>query len=539
MIAATKIKVSLLGILFILLGPLGVVTVRSSDFRLPPIHTPKNNQVRQFKMVGNTVYSAATLLKLTDPYLNCELTPAIAGKLRHELTLFYVSKGYINSGAAIPGPPDKNGVVVIRIIEGQLNDIIITGLKRLSETYLKKRIASGAGPPLNIYALQEQIRILHENVLIRRMTAELKPGDHPGVALLYVNVKEARPCRLGFQFDNDRSPSVGGFQLQADTAYLNVTGWGDSLHVGLDFTQGLKEINAFYSIPITARDLTLNLKYKKNSAQVVEKPFDELDIASEAEDYGLSLSRPFIKTPGRELKLEIAAEKRHTMTSLLDRRFSFSPGVIDGEADVTVIRFAQEWLDLNSAQVLAVRSIFGIGINALNATQNPTGPDGEFFVWLGQIRWARHLENLWNSQLILCTDLQLSADPLLPMEKFSVGGADSVRGYRKNQLVKDNALVASAELRIPLGRVSIPGFSQGPEGQLIFAPFFDFGWAEDVEKRDTDPDAIYSLGAGLRWDPFPGLHAHVYYGYGFQSMENISRDLQDEGVCFQIRWDLF
>ena len=35
-------------------------------------------------------------------------------------------------------------------------------------------------------------------------------------------------------------------------------------------------------------------------------------------------------------------------------------------------------------------------------------------------------------------------------EKFSLGGVNSVRGYRENELVSDNGVIGSMELRIPL-----------------------------------------------------------------------------------------
>ncbi len=66
----------------------------------------------------------------------------------------------------------------------------------------------------------------------------------------------------------------------------------------------------------------------------------------------------------------------------------------------------------------------------------------KLLAWLGQFQLAHRL---WDSdnQVILRADAQLTRDPLLPIEKFAVGGANTVRGYRDNQLVRDNGLVLS------------------------------------------------------------------------------------------------
>ena len=67
--------------------------------------------------------------------------------------------------------------------------------------------------------------------------------------------------------------------------------------------------------------------------------------------------------------------------------------------------------------------------------------------------------------------MQLTPDPLLPIEQIAIGGIDTVRGYRENQLVVDNGWMTSAELRIPLGQVTVPGLSEAPDdGALQLVP---------------------------------------------------------------------
>ena len=44
--------------------------------------------------------------------------------------------------------------------------------------------------------------------------------------------------------------------------------------------------------------------------------------------------------------------------------------------------------------------------------------------------------------LIVRQTLQLASEPLLNIEKFALGGINTVRGYRENQFVRDNGLAA-------------------------------------------------------------------------------------------------
>lgn len=124
-----------------------------------------------------------------------------------------------------------------------------------------------------------------------------------------------------------------------------------------------------------------------------------------------------------------------------------------------MVRASQEWVHRTPEQVWAVRSTFSVGVDLLGATINAGAvPDGRFFAWLGQFQWVRRLWDT-DSQLILRSDLQIAADPLLPLEKLAIGGAVTVRGYRENVFARDNGWVSSLEFRIPIFRLPLPWLS--------------------------------------------------------------------------------
>jgi hemolysin activation/secretion protein len=184
--------------------------------------------------------------------------------------------------------------------------------------------------------------------------------------------------------------------------------------------------------------------------------------------------------------------------------------------------------------VLAVRSVFSVGINAFGATISDTGTDGRFFSWLGQIQWIRQLTES-GLQMVFRTDIQLANDSLLPMERFSIGGMNSVRGYRENQLVRDNGVASSFELRIPII------YNRQREVVVQFAPFTDVGWSWNTKKETPSPWPvnISSLGAGIRWAISRKANFVIYAGYPLRKIHNLSNDLQDEGIHFQLSWQVF
>jgi hemolysin activation/secretion protein len=487
--------------------------------------------VRRIILEGNTVFSSAELAAITAHYEGRVISSDELLELRDKITLHYIEHGYINSGAIIPDQDVIDGVIRLRIIEGELTSLEINGNQRLRPNYIRKRVLLGSGPPLNVNELQQQLQLLQENPLIDRINAALSPGARPGESKLDVSIAESRPYQVWLSLDNHRPPSVGATQGTISGEHLDLTGNGDALRGNYSLTDGLNDYYIDYRLPVTAHDTVIGTYFEKTTSDVVENPFDALDIKSDSWILGLLLRQPVYRRPGEEFALGVVLERKHSETSLLGEPFSFAEGVDDGKSDVTALRFTQDWLKRTRNRVLAARSVFSFGLHALGATNNDSKPDGEFSAWLGQFQWAQRLDE--GDEIILRTDAQLTQDPLLPMEKFVVGGADTVRGYRENLLVRDNGLVASIELRVPV----LPDMTG--DVRLRLATFGDYGRSWNHEST-PDHKNIASAGLGVLMD-YQRLHAQLYWAKAFDHIDNyeLDHDLQDDGVSFSVSYAIF
>lgn len=515
---------------------------------LPPVPpAPKDElssgvrvQVREIKLSGNTVFSDEELAQVTRPYENRVVTSEELQELRYQLTLYYVERGYINSGAVIPDQRVQDGVIRLQIIEGELSEIDISGNGRLRSSYIRNRLSRKTDAALNIEALQQRLQLLQQSDLIERLNAELLPGLRPGEAKLNVAIERENPWLFSVVAANNRSPSVGAERVEAFIGHRNLTGWGDTLAVRYGLSDGADDVGVFYSIPLNAQDTILRLSYDRSDSSVVEEPFADLDIDSELETYSIGITHPVHRTPTQNFSLGLSFDRRRSETSLLGRPFSFSPGAEDGESTVSVLRISQDWLWRSLDQVLAARSTLSWGTGILGATENDFEPDGKFLAWLGQFQWVKRFGER-GYQVLFRSDLQLAADALLSLEQCAVGGLDTVRGYRVNQLVRDNCGIVSAELRIPVFRLPIPRLSRGPEdGVVQLAPFADFGGGWNTDQPTPDPDTISSVGIGVRWGPNPNIYGELYWGYAFRDIDRPEDDdLQDDGISFRVVARLF
>jgi hemolysin activation/secretion protein len=514
--------------------------------------------VREIKVTGSTAFTAEELAKVTAPYLNRELTSEDLEALRVALTVLYVNNGYVNSGAILPDQTVTDGVVNYQIIEGSLTGVEVRGNQWFRSSYFQKRFSLDAGPPLNVNALQQRLQLLLEDSRIQRLNAELRPGVARGEGILDVRVEERTPYSMSFEYNNYQSPAVGENRGIVVLEHQNVTGNGDVFTGQYGRSRGLNPLLDFkYSIPVTARDTTLSYQYRRNTFAVVEAPFDELDINSKSDVYTLSVRHPVYRTLNNDIVLELTGERLSHKTTLLGEKFSLEPGAQDGRTAVTALRPALEWVYKSPTQVIAARSRFSFGIDAIDATVNSNGlPDGKFFAWLGQFQWVRRL-GILDSYFIFRTDAQLANDPLLSLEQISVGGRYSVRGYRENTMLRDRALITSFETRLPLMPLmqrflGVELTSYGVQ-YLELAPFYDFGRGWNKEQKTPAPQDISSVGVGFRWGLtvtpsgphffgwLPPLRPQfeVYWGHRLRKVFNPRDSLQDNGVHMQFILGVF
>jgi len=515
------------------------------SLRLPPTLPTGEGQelfldkvfVRKILVTGNSVFTSEELSEITAPYESRSLTSEDLESLRRALTLRYVNAGYINSGAILPDQAVREGVITFQIVEGVLSQISVEGNKWFRESYIRDRIELGAGPPVNVNPLQERLQLLQQDNRLRAIHAELRPGVKPGEAVLKVNVDEKTPFYAWFAFNNYQSPSVGAERGLLTLAHQNLTGHGDILSLTLGRSEGLNpQIDVWYLLPVTVHDTTLLLRYRKNDYAVIDEIFDPLDTRSESDIYEITLRHPLVRTLHHEFALALTGESLQDKTFLLGEPFSFYPGVENGESKVTALRFSQEWTYRTQREVVAARSRFSFGIDALDATSHSSHsvPDGKFLAWLGQFQWARALKT-WDMQLLFRTDAQISNQPLLPLEQIAVGGRYTVRGYRENLLVRDQAVIASVELRIPI-------VQNAPWAEFLqLVPFSDYGYAKNRDLPSFDPRSIYSVGLGFRWGvplmKSPAelkLDFELYWGYALKDVSAPDHNIQDEGIHFQI-----
>lgn len=504
--------------------------------------SPATITVLRYEVEGSTVFDAAELAVVTQPFVG-KVSFSQLLQARSAITQLYVDRGYVTSGAFIPPQTLEAGVVKIQVIEGRLEDVRISGTQRLRPHYIRSRLERAGSQPLNVQALLEGLKLLQIDPLLSSISADLQAGIEPGTSLLDVTIAEADPFSATVSLDNGRSPSVGSFRRKIALRHGNLVGIGDALDLAYSNTQGSNALDLGYAVPLNARNGTLRLAYGRTRSEVIEKPFNILDITAKSIYYEGTYRQPLYQTASEEFALGFTLSRQESQTKLgIDNigGVPLSPGADDqGRTKISALRFFQEWNQRSSQQVLAARSQFSLGTpwfdatqNSFDATQNAKAPDSNFFSWRGQGQWVRLLAP--ETLMLVRGDVQLSDRTLVPLEQFGIGGQNSVRGYRQDALLTDNGLLVSGEVRLPIARI--------PDWDTVvqLAPFIDLGhgWNKNSD-RQPEEQTLVGTGLGLIWRQGKNFSARLDWGIPLRDIRNTRNTLQEKGLYFSVNYTPF
>lgn len=495
--------------------------------------------VRRFEFVGNRVFSDARLGAVVADYLWRPMDILELEQARLAITKLYIENGYVNSGAIVENLPDTEGVVAIRIVEGELTQANIEGVKWVREGFYRSRLGVGSGRPLSSDSLRQELRLWRQQYPVEQVNAELRPGALPGQAVIDVAIRERFPYHLGVQYANDRPPSTGSDRISVALEVESLTRNADRLHIDYGIVrggrwvedaewQGWDDLAVSYRIPVNSRDTSLSAWYSRYHVAVTEEAFRELHITAESESFGVSLSHPVIRSPSRELTLSLAGERRVNRNFLLGRPYSFSPGSIEGESVVHALRLSGQWVQRGARQVIAGRLTLSWGIDALGATRNSGAlPDGQFVGILGQARYLRRIGRTPHQWAVKLAG-QYTPDPLLTLEQLAMGGGDTVRGYRENTLIRDYGAMATLEAHLAVWT------RKDAQPIVRLVPFASLGAGWNNDRSTPHPSDIESAGVGMVVTPIRQIEASLFWGYAFRELEYTTYNLQDDGIHFRL-----
>lgn len=491
--------------------------VEGDDIKIP---------VSKIEVTGSTVFTEQELNSITKPLEGKTVKLAQLRNAARAITLKYLEQGYITSRAIVPQQKIEDGIVEIKVIEGSIGEIQIEGNNRLRENFVRKRLELGVGTPVKVDDIEGQLQLLRSNQAIDNIEANLQPAPGEGESSLVVEIDEANPWLIGGEINNYDTVATGAEKISLTFGHRNLTGNSDQLR-GI-FSQALSasswSIDTSYSLPLNAKDGTLQLRVNVDRNEIVGDEFEDLDLEGDSELYEISFRQPLTRNLRKEFALSLGF-------SYQESRDFFNGVRLNETIRTSTIKFGQDYTKRDVQGVWAFRSQLNLGFDGSDdgealINNDDEQPDDVFVSWLGQAQRLQRINP--NNLLVLQADLQFTPSNLSTAEQFVIGGAQSVRGYRQNARLGENGFRLSVEDRITL----IKNQDNAPMFQI--APFADLGvvWGDSTE--DTEDNFLAGIGLGLIAEPVRGLNLRLDYAPPLIDLDDTGDNVQEDGFYFRI-----
>ena len=505
-----------------------------------PEATAKTNEtiaqatINQVQLTGNTVLTPEAIASILQPLQGKAITLEQVKAAAEAITQIYISNGYITSAAQFdPSDPQSvvNGVAQIKAIEGQIERVDIVGTTQTNPDYVRSRVELGITKPFNANAAEDQLRLLKADPLFTKVTSSLKPSSEPGKSLLVVEVEESKQFGGSVSFDNYSPVAVGSERMGVGLTYRNLTGLGDLLSASYyrSTTGGSNLYDFSYSIPVNPMNGTVAIRYAPNNYRITDPDFAAFNIRGASSLYDIVYRQPLIRNPREEFALSLGFAHQTGQTFLFENLatpFGIGPDA-NGVSTTSVFRFGQDYTLRDNDGAWSMRSQFNLGTGLFNATYVTT-PNAGFFSWTGQ---AQRVQVLGSDALLIASfDSQLAANPLLPSQQFTIGGGQSLRGFRQNARSGDNGIRFSLETR------SVAMRDQETNRAILqITPFIDLGaiWNHGNNPTPSSSQNFLAAGGlGLMIEPIERFLIRIDAAIPFVNLQGRGNNLQDAAIYF-------
>lgn len=476
--------------------------------------------VWEYRVLGNSVLPRADIETLLYANLGPGKTLDDVEKARVVLETAYRDKGYGTVFVDIPEQDVGEGIVRLRVTEGTINRVRISGGRYFSNRQIKAAVPEAtAGKVPHLPTVQQQLADLNSQSVDRNVVPVLKAGPRPGTVDLNLNVKDEAPLHASVELNDQYTNSTSKLRAIAALSYDNLFGRLDSLALQYQTSpQEMNEVSVFAAsytarLPDSRSKLAFFFIDSDSDIATVGDAGASVTVLGKGQIFGTRYINPFYT----------AADATHVFIGSVEYK-DFDETVFASDLLRTPISYINLSAGHTSAwrmdkQVVTLASSANFGIRGM--ANNPE----EFRDKRAHARpnyWNLRADTSYTLQLPLKLNVRLrgsgqyAVDPVISNEQFSIAGADGVRGYLEAEQLGDIGFKTSAELVYS----PIDLFAQRAQAGVFM--FYDFGRMSRLEPlRDSvtgllveNVDQTFrSAGVGFDFNAFGFLSGSLTWAY--------------------------
>lgn len=461
--------------------------------------------ILEFEVEGNSVLPVTAIEQAVMPFMGESRELADVEKAREALERAYQQAGYLTVFVDVPEQRVEDGVVRLHITEGRVDRLRVTGSRYYSQGVIRERVSELAeGKVPNFNTVQQQVATLQREQ--RQLQPVLRPGREPGTVEAELKVTDQLPLSGSVELTNRHAADTSATRLSATLRYDNLFQRDHAISLtAIVAPQQIDEsrvLVANYTAPMGDGDTLVG--YVVVSDSLLE-PLGAVSVVGQGVTVGVRWVRSFYR-PGSSHSLVAGADFKR-----LDQRTD----IADLNAVTNPLRYVPmqlgysgqwngEWgrTAVDTSFVFGIKALLLRSISCTDDANIPAidqfqcsrnGADGGFAYWRGDVR---HSLALAGGDLAMRLGWQLASQPLVSGEQYTLGGAETVRGYLEAEAAGDHALLGSLEWR-SANLLGADTPASAARRDLSLLAFVDAARATTLKPFPGQPRRVPLLGTGL------------------------------------------
>jgi hemolysin activation/secretion protein len=447
------------------------------------------------------------------PFLGQPLTKDLLKQVQQEIVKYYQEQGNSFVFASMPSQEITDGIVYIAINPAKIDKIEWTNNQHFSSDQLEKDFTLHSGDVMSEDTLLNDIVWKNRNPF-HNTEAIIRPGTPAGTIDLELRTSDRRSVRVYAGADNTGTSYTGDDRIYAGLNWGNAFGRGDlfiyQFTCNSTLDRFLAQFGQYVAFLPWRHILTIYGGYAKSYPDV-GVDFNSKGTSGQASLRYSIPTKPYYTPLTQEYSA--GADWKYTNSNMFFVDFPLP--LVTSAVNVLelIFNYGLEYKSKQNDLTFNLEAHFSPGhILPKQTDHNYDSLRAGAKVLYGYVLATLTDEFTFQNKASLSAMLRLTAAtcPLLPMQQFSLGGYNSVRGYDEHAYLADTAVCFNLETRL----YPLHPFDQ-KDTQLTFLAFVDTGVGHNYHQEGNLNDTAFLLGVGpgvrLRWNSYLALRAD----YGF------------------------
>jgi len=447
-------------------------------------------EINQISLQQASLITPDTQKRLVAPYINQCLSLDRINQLVRAISEWYVQRGYITSRAFLTEQNLSHGTLNITVLEGKLEAIHLQGA---SARQLNMAFPTRAGRILNLRDIEQGMEQINR-LRTTPVQIEIIPSTQPGYSIVNLTSTPEFPLTLGLNMDNSGQRSTGIGQLSGSLVGNDLLGVADRWFVSGGRSSAFSDwrdaqnFQAGVSVPYGYGLLDYSYSWSNYHSRFNANSFDWY---SNGDNISNRLSGSWVLFRNGQIKTGLQVGLNHyvshnwlneTLLQSSSRKltslqigFNHTQKIAGGVATLNpMLSRGMPWFDAES-----------------DKGKSDDFPKAEFRKWSVSSSYQRPVtQKMWWLSSFYA---QWSPDRLYGSERLTIGGENSVRGYKEQYLSGDVGGYLRNELNYSL-------FTLPAIGEVSTTLALDGGWLQSDKQDRYAACTLWgsSLGLGTR-----------------------------------------